>query len=118
MKQIYEPVVKAGAWWHQFKTAEAAKIVENIQRDLNVALMNELWKIIFGMAEDKNSAMAGGRWWQKRNFQKRSSGSVWGHCKGSVDLLLSDIKGRVASVIIWNDLAQWKVPEQASQLTM
>ncbi len=79
--KVYELVVKAGV--HRassIKVAEAAKIIENTQRDLNIALMNEL-SIIF----DKMSintfevlAAAGTKW----NFLKFQPGLVGGHCIG------------------------------------
>jgi len=62
------------------KVAEAAKVIENIQRDLNIALMNEL-SIIFDKLEiDTNSVLeaAGTKW----NFHKYHPGLVGGHCIG------------------------------------
>ncbi len=61
-------------------TAEAAKVIENIQRDLNIALMNEL-SIIFdrvGINTDEVLAAAGTKW----NFHKYHPGLVGGHCIG------------------------------------
>ena len=81
VKQIYEPVVKAGLFVaSSIQTAEAAKIVENIQRDLNVALMNEL-AIIFDKMKIRTADVleaAGTKW----NFQKFTPGLVGGHCIG------------------------------------
>lgn len=60
------------------KTAEAAKVIENIQRDLNVALMNEL-AIIFekmGLSTKDVLSTAATKW----NFQRYSPGLVGGHC--------------------------------------
>lgn len=60
------------------KTAEAAKVIENIQRDLNVALMNEL-AIIFekmGLSTKDVLSAAATKW----NFQRYSPGLVGGHC--------------------------------------
>ncbi len=62
------------------KTAEAAKVIENIQRDLNIALMNEL-SLIFariGIHTDEVLAAAGTKW----NFHKYHPGLVGGHCIG------------------------------------
>jgi len=62
------------------KTAEAAKVIENIQRDLNIALMNEL-SLIFqrvGINTDEVLAAAGTKW----NFHKYHPGLVGGHCIG------------------------------------
>jgi len=77
----YELVVKAGV--HRassVKVAEAAKIIENTQRDLNIALMNEL-SIIFdklGINTYEVLEAAGTKW----NFLKFFPGLVGGHCIG------------------------------------
>ncbi|MBA2249093.1 MAG: nucleotide sugar dehydrogenase, partial [Chitinophagaceae bacterium] len=79
--KIYELVVDAGV--HKascIKVAEAAKIIENTQRDLNIALMNEL-SIIFdkmGINTYEVLEAAGTKW----NFLKFSPGLVGGHCIG------------------------------------
>lgn len=79
--QVYELVVKVGV--HRascIKVAEAAKIIENTQRDLNIALMNEL-SIIFdkmGINTFEVLAAAGTKW----NFLKFQPGLVGGHCIG------------------------------------
>ncbi|MCG9911283.1 MAG: nucleotide sugar dehydrogenase [Flavobacteriales bacterium] len=79
--KTYELVVEAGV--HRaatIKTAEAAKIIENTQRDLNIALMNEL-SVIFGkMGINTYDVLeaAGTKW----NFLKFSPGLVGGHCIG------------------------------------
>ena len=79
--QVYELVVKAGV--HRattIKVAEAAKIIENTQRDLNIALMNEL-SIIFNKLKINTFDVleaAGTKW----NFLKFSPGLVGGHCIG------------------------------------
>lgn len=79
--QVYELVVKAGV--HRassIKVAEAAKIIENTQRDLNIALMNEL-SIIFdkmGINTYEVLEAAGTKW----NFLKFQPGLVGGHCIG------------------------------------
>ena len=79
--KVYELVVKAGV--HKassIKVAEAAKIIENTQRDLNIALMNEL-SIIFdkmGINTFEVLAAAGTKW----NFLKFQPGLVGGHCIG------------------------------------
>ncbi|MCS7048334.1 MAG: nucleotide sugar dehydrogenase [Verrucomicrobiae bacterium] len=62
------------------KTAEAAKVIENIQRDLNIALMNEL-SLIFarlGLHTDEVLAAASTKW----NFHRYHPGLVGGHCIG------------------------------------
>jgi len=60
------------------RTAEAAKVIENIQRDLNIALMNELALIFNTMGLDTKSVLdaAGTKW----NFQPYKPGLVGGHC--------------------------------------
>jgi UDP-N-acetyl-D-galactosamine dehydrogenase len=79
--KVYELVVKAGV--HRassIKVAEAAKIIENTQRDLNIALMNEL-SIIFdkmGINTYEVLEAAGTKW----NFLRFSPGLVGGHCIG------------------------------------
>jgi len=79
--QVYESVVTAGV--HRaasIKVAEAAKVIENTQRDLNIALMNELSLIFDRMGVDTNDvlAAAGTKW----NFLKFKPGLVGGHCIG------------------------------------
>ncbi len=78
---LYRQVVKVGV--HEartIKTAEAAKVIENIQRDLNIALMNELSKIFArcGLHTDEVLAAAGTKW----NFHPYRPGLVGGHCIG------------------------------------
>ena len=60
------------------KTAEAAKVIENIQRDLNIALMNELAVLFHKMGLDTREVLnaAGTKW----NFHKYSPGMIGGHC--------------------------------------
>ena len=60
------------------KVAEASKIIENTQRDINIALMNELAKIFTAMKIDTHEVLeaAGSKW----NFIKMSPGLVGGHC--------------------------------------
>ncbi|MQY53898.1 MAG: nucleotide sugar dehydrogenase [Methanosarcinales archaeon] len=60
------------------RTAEAAKVIENVQRDLNIALMNELSLIFDKMGLDTKAVLeaAGTKW----NFHRYSPGLVGGHC--------------------------------------
>jgi UDP-N-acetyl-D-galactosamine dehydrogenase len=79
--KVYESVVTAGV--HRaasIKVAEAAKVIENTQRDLNIALMNELALIFDRMGIDTNDVLeaAGTKW----NFLKFKPGLVGGHCIG------------------------------------
>jgi UDP-N-acetyl-D-galactosamine dehydrogenase len=79
--KVYELVVEAGV--HRassIKVAEAAKIIENTQRDVNIALMNELSIIFDRMNINTYEVLeaAGTKW----NFLKFSPGLVGGHCIG------------------------------------
>ena len=78
---VYASVVTAGV--HRaptIKVAEAAKVIENTQRDLNIALMNELALIFERMGIDTRDvlAAAGTKW----NFLRFDPGLVGGHCIG------------------------------------
>ena len=79
--QLYEAVVTAGV--HRassIKVAEAAKVIENTQRDLNIALMNELALIFHKLGLDTSEVLeaAGTKW----NFLRFRPGLVGGHCIG------------------------------------
>ncbi|NOT22645.1 MAG: nucleotide sugar dehydrogenase [Nitrospiraceae bacterium] len=79
--QTYGLIIKAGV--HRassIKVAEAAKVIENTQRDLNIALMNELALIFHRLGIDTKSVLdaAGTKW----NFLKFYPGLVGGHCIG------------------------------------
>lgn len=78
---VYASVVKAGV--HKassIKVAEAAKVIENTQRDVNIALMNELALIFDRIGIDTSEVLeaAGTKW----NFLKFTPGLVGGHCIG------------------------------------
>jgi UDP-N-acetyl-D-galactosamine dehydrogenase len=78
---VYSAVVKAGV--HRassIRVAEAAKVIENTQRDLNIALMNELALIFDRMGISTHDVLqaAGTKW----NFLRFSPGLVGGHCIG------------------------------------
>jgi len=78
---VYGKAAKAGV--HRatsIRVAEAAKVIENIQRDLNIALMNELSLIFARMGIDTKEVLeaAGTKW----NFLKFTPGLVGGHCIG------------------------------------
>jgi UDP-N-acetyl-D-galactosamine dehydrogenase len=78
---VYRKATRAGVHCApDIKTAEAAKVIENVQRDLNIALMNELSKIfaLVGINTDEVLAAAGTKW----NFHKYHPGLVGGHCIG------------------------------------
>ena len=79
--EVYCSVVTAGVFRaSSIKVAEAAKVIENTQRDLNIALMNELALIFDRLGIDTGEvlAAAGSKW----NFLKFSPGLVGGHCIG------------------------------------
>jgi UDP-N-acetyl-D-galactosamine dehydrogenase len=79
--QLYESVVTAGVYRaSSIKVAEAAKVIENTQRDLNIALMNELAIIFDKVGIDTLEVLkaAGTKW----NFLPFRPGLVGGHCIG------------------------------------
>lgn len=79
--RVYELVVEAGVHRAEsIKVAEAAKVIENSQRDINIAFMNELSIIFNKMGIDTQSVLqaAGTKW----NFLKFYPGLVGGHCIG------------------------------------
>ncbi len=80
MKKIYSKICKKVYSAESIKIAEGAKIIENIQRDINIALINEL-SIAFDKLEiDFNKVLkaASTKW----NFQNYTTGLVGGHCIG------------------------------------
>lgn len=99
---VYGSVVKAGV--HKapsIKAAEAAKVIENTQRDLNIALMNELSLIFHEMGIDTRDVLeaAGTKW----NFLKFEPGLVGGHCIGVDPYYLTHkaaIMGYIPQVIL------------------
>ena len=79
--QLYKSIITAGT--HKassIKIAEAAKVIENSQRDINIAFVNELSKIFNLLGIDTNEVLeaAGTKW----NFLKFRPGLVGGHCIG------------------------------------
>jgi UDP-N-acetyl-D-galactosamine dehydrogenase len=81
LAEVYAQVVKAGI--HRapdIKTAEAAKVIENTQRDLNIALVNELAMIFHRMGIDTGAVLAAAE--TKWNFLSFRPGLVGGHCIG------------------------------------
>lgn len=81
VKAVYGSIIEAGLHVApSIKTAEAAKVIENTQRDLNIALMNEL-SLIFERMDIRTAdvlAAAGTKW----NFLPFTPGLVGGHCIG------------------------------------
>lgn len=79
--KVYELVVEAGVYRAEsIKVAEAAKVIENSQRDINIAFMNELSIIFHKLGIDTKAVLeaAGTKW----NFLKFYPGLVGGHCIG------------------------------------
>jgi UDP-N-acetyl-D-galactosamine dehydrogenase len=94
---VYRSVVTAGV--HEapsIKVAEAAKVIENTQRDLNIALMNELAIIFNRIGIDTREVLeaAGTKW----NFLKFSPGLVGGHCIGVDPYYLTHIAERLGYI--------------------
>jgi UDP-N-acetyl-D-galactosamine dehydrogenase len=78
---LYRSIITAGTYKaSSIKVAEAAKVIENSQRDINIAFVNELSKIFNRMGIDTQEvlAAAGTKW----NFLKFKPGLVGGHCIG------------------------------------
>ncbi|MDB9944656.1 nucleotide sugar dehydrogenase [bacterium] len=81
VKAIYDTVVHAGLYpVSDIRTAEAAKIIENTQRDVNIALFNELSQIFNLLRIDSKEVFdaAASKW----NFHRYTPGLVGGHCIG------------------------------------
>lgn len=78
---LYQTIIKAGTWKaSSIKVAEAAKVIENSQRDLNIAFVNELSVIFERIGIDTLEVLeaAGSKW----NFLPFRPGMVGGHCIG------------------------------------
>jgi len=79
--ELYRSIIEAGTHLApSIKVAEAAKVIENSQRDINIAFVNELAKIFNLLGIDTNAVLeaAGTKW----NFLKFKPGLVGGHCIG------------------------------------
>lgn len=79
--QLYASIIEAGTYKAEsIRVAEAAKVIENTQRDLNIALVNELSMIFGKMGLDTNDVLraAATKW----NFMPFTPGLVGGHCVG------------------------------------
>lgn len=78
---LYKSIIKAGTWMaSNIKVAEASKVIENCQRDLNIAFVNELSVIFDRLGIDTTEVLeaAGTKW----NFLPFRPGMVGGHCIG------------------------------------
>ena len=81
ISSVYEAIIEAGIHRAEsIKVAEASKVIENSQRDINIAFMNELSMVFNKMNIDTKAVLeaAGTKW----NFLKFSPGLVGGHCIG------------------------------------
>lgn len=81
ISKIYDSIIEAGVHMAEsIKVAEAAKVIENSQRDINIAFMNELSMVFNKMGIDTKAVLeaAGTKW----NFLKFTPGLVGGHCIG------------------------------------
>jgi len=99
---VYESVVAAGVHKaNSIKVAEAAKVIENTQRDLNISLMNELALIFNKMNIDTRDVLAAAS--SKWNFLNFDPGLVGGHCIGVDPYYLTykaSILGYIPQVIL------------------
>ena len=81
LKQLYQSVINAGVYCAEsIKVAEAAKVIENTQRDVNIALMNDLASLFAKIDIDTDSVLKAAE--TKWNFLPFKPGLVGGHCIG------------------------------------
>ena len=103
IKKVYDIVIKAGTFpVSNIKTAEAVKVIENSQRDINIAFMNEIAMICDRMAIDTDEVLAGmNTKWNALGFKP---GLVGGHCIGVDPYYLTNVAERLGyhSQIILN----------------
>ena len=96
ISKLYLSIIKAGVHIvSSIKTAEASKVIENVQRDLNIALSNELSIIFDKLNIDTKEVIDGAA--TKWNFQKFYPGLVGGHCIG-VDPYYLTYKSKISGV--------------------
>ena len=120
--KLYNSIIDAGTYLApSIKIAEAAKVIENSQRDINIAFVNELAKIFNLLNIDTNEVLkaAGTKW----NFLNFKPGLVGGHCIGVDPFYLADIainKGYEPEIILsgryLNDSMSKYVAEQIDSL--
>lgn len=103
IKKVYDIVIKAGTFpVSNIKTAEAVKVIENSQRDINIAFMNEIAMICDRMHIDTDEVLAGmNTKWNALGFKP---GLVGGHCIGVDPYYLTNVAERLGyhSQIILN----------------
>ena len=80
INELYKSIIKKTFVTKDIKTAEAAKVIENIQRDVNIALVNEYYQLFEKLNLNTNEILraAATKW----NFLKFKPGLVGGHCIG------------------------------------
>ena len=94
VSKLYSSIIKAGVYkTDSIKTAEAAKVIENTQRDLNIALINELSIIFKKLKLDTEEVLKAAE--TKWNFNSFRPGLVGGHCIG-VDPYYLTYKSKIA----------------------
>ena len=94
VNELYKSIITAGTYQAKsIKVAEAAKVIENTQRDLNIALVNELSVILGRLDLDTLDVLeaAGSKW----NFLPFRPGLVGGHCIGVDPYYLTHVAGKV-----------------------
>ena len=95
---VYSSVVKAGIYCApSIKATEAAKVIENAQRDLNIGFMNELSAIFERLGIDTGDVLAAAA--TKWNFSKFQPGLVSGHCVGGDPYYLLTYKGKAGATV-------------------
>jgi UDP-N-acetyl-D-galactosamine dehydrogenase len=88
ISELYKTIIKAGVYpVSSIKVAEASKVIENTQRDLNISLMNEIAIILNLVGIDTKEVIAAAS--TKWNFIPMSPGLVGGHCIGVVPYYLT-----------------------------
>ena len=99
ISKVYELIIEAGVYKAKdIKTAEAAKIIENSQRDVNIAFMNELSIIFNKMGIDIKLVLEAAR--TKWNFMYFTPGLVGGHCIGVDPYYLTNLYGNLISFLL------------------
>ncbi len=118
--EVYRSIIGAGVYKAScIKVAEAAKVIENIQRDLNIALMNELAMIFEFVGVDTLEVLeaAGTKW----NFLPFRPGLVGGHCIGVDPYYLSykaDMMGYHPELILAGRRINNDIPSYIAQQTI
>jgi UDP-N-acetyl-D-galactosamine dehydrogenase len=95
--ELYSSIISVGTFMaSSIRVAEASKIIENVQRDVNIALVNELYQIFTNMNIDTSEVLkaAGTKW----NFMRVKPGLVGGHCIGVDPYYLMHKSGRVGYI--------------------